>query len=345
MSSVTGEKPALPTSPPIIVYHADCIDGAASAWIIAKALGGEDAAAKDVAIFIPYRHNDSKTGEEAVRAALHTDGAVYFADLTPEKPFLDELLASGKDVHVLDHHTSAAETLGGRKGANLHTCFDPAAPSAAKMIWTHFFPAEKPPAVIGLIDLMDGAASGLSTPEEFAAAALIDAQNIHTHEDAFAALRGLAKLNFNDMAKKGERIDAKHTRLIDQLFEKAAAVHLQILPGGKSFDVPIVNGNLKNYGRRISARLVELGRANGAPAAFMWSLQKNGAVSLYIRTDGDTDANEIAKHLCKTTGATGGGHKDAAAVHFASILDFARHMPMKALKQPPKVRREPPSPS
>ncbi len=335
----------MPTSPPIIVYHADCIDGAASAWIIAKALGVEDAVAKDAAVFIPYRHNDGQTGEDAVRAALKTGSDVYFADVTPEKPFLDELLKSGKEVHVLDHHTSAAETLDGRTEANLHTRFNPAAPSAAKMIWSHFFPSQEPPAVIELIDLMDGAANGLSTPEEFAAAALVDAQNIRTHQDAFAALRGLAKLEFNDMAQKGGSINAKHTQLIDRLFEKASAVHLQLLPGGKAFDVPIVNGNLKQYGRRISARLVDLGKDNGAPAAFMWSLQKNGAVSLYIRTDGTTDASEIAKHLCKTTGATGGGHKDAAAVHFASILDFARHVPMKALKQARQTRREPPSPS
>ncbi|MBU6475323.1 MAG: hypothetical protein KGQ70_05105 [Alphaproteobacteria bacterium] len=198
------------TPPVIIVYHADCIDGAAAAWIIAKSRGAESTAA-----FIPYDHADAAAGEGALRAALASGGTVYFADITPEKNFLDGLLAGGHEVHVLDHQKSAAQTLDGRKAPGLHVVFDPAAPSAAKMIWSYFFPAENPPAVVALIDLMDGAAQGLKTPEDFAAAALVDAQNIRTPDGALAALRGLAKLSFNDMAEKGAPLAAGQDAHID----------------------------------------------------------------------------------------------------------------------------------
>ncbi len=339
------DKPAVQKNPPvIIVYHENCIDGAASAWIIAKAAGIEDGARKNNALFIPYDHADPAAGEDKIRAALSSGGDIYFADITPEKDFLDALLAAGNDIHILDHHKSAAETLKDKNAPRLHLVFDPAAPSAAGMIWAHFFPSQTPPAVVALIDLMDGAANGLKTPEDFAAAALVDSKSIRTPESALETLRGLAMLSFNDMAKKGLPIAAAEDARIDELFENAAVARIRLLPDTDAVDVPVVNGHLKGYGRAISARLVELGAACGANAAFMWWLEKNGAVTMSIRTGGDPDASAIARHICKTTGATGGGHDGAAAVHFASLADFAKHVKITRPAAARKIRREPPSP-
>ncbi len=317
------------SSPLIVVYHADCIDGAASAWTIAKALDDKNIS------YIPYDHADRAASEDKIRAALAPGAEVYFADITPEKHFLNELLTSAQTVHILDHHKSAAEMLNGHHALNLKTHIDPEAPSAAKMIWRYFFPAEKAPAVIDLISLMDGSGSGLKTPQDFAAAALVDSKDIDTTERAFKTLRGLAKLSFNEMAKKGRPIAAEQEARIDRFLKNTSSVEVQILPDTKPVSVPIVNGDVRFFGRQISERLVDLGKKAGVNVAFIWTIQKTGTVSLSIRTDGEPDASKIAQHLCKTMGATGGGHKDAAAVHFSSLFEFARRMPIQLAKTKP----------
>jgi hypothetical protein len=322
----------------VVVYHADCIDGAASAWIIDKAKGGKDIT------YIPYDHADHAASENKIRAALQPDTEIYFADLTPKKHFLNELIIAGRNIHILDHHKSAAEMLKDYRAPNLNIHVDAAAASAAGMIWQHFFAAEKAPDVIGLISLMDGSGAGLKTAQDFAAAALVDSKDIGTTERAFDTLRGLAKASFNEMAKKGSGLVADQTAEIDKLLENAPFVQIQILPDTKPVNVPIVNGDVRNFGRQISERLVDLGKKAGANVAFIWSLQKTGAVSLSIRTDGNPDASKIAAHLCKITGATGGGHQDAAAVHFLSLSEFTKHMQIKTTKSfenkqnpPPKI--------
>jgi len=327
--------------PPVIVYHADCIDGAAAAWVIGKAI----AAARRNATFIPYDHADHAGSEARIRAALKTGDTVYFADIAPEGDFLDALLAAGNDVRIFDHHKSAAPNIESRAAANLCICFDPAAPSAAGLVWRHFYPEKKPPDVIGLIDLMDGAASGLKTQKDFNAAALVDAQDIRTPQRARETMRKLAKLKFNAMAKKGAPIAADQNNRINKLLAHVPTVRIQLLPDTPARAIPIVNGDIRHYGRTISERLVNCGKKNGAPAAFMWALQKNGTVSLNIRTDGTPDASEIAKHLSKIApDLTGGGHKDAAVVHFPSLEDFARLMPTQPAPAT-KIRPKPPSPS
>ena len=333
------------TKPLVIVYHADCIDGAASAWIIAKAHGLEDADSQKKVTYVPYSHAAPTEAADKIRQAVATGSEIYFADITPEKHLLNELISSGQHIHLLDHHMSAAAELADYKGTpQLEIHIDPDAPSASKMIWSLLFPKEKAPAVIDLINLMDGGANGLRTPHDFAAAALVDSKNIHTPEHALHTLRGLAKLSFNDMAKKGKNIAADQEDKIDRLLANAPTVQVQLLPEAKHVNVPIINGDIRLFGRQISERLVELGKKSGANVAFIWSQQKTGAVSMSIRTDGDPDASKIAKHLCKTMGVTGGGHKDAAAVHFHSLFEFARQMPMQAAKPAP-IRPEPPSPA
>lgn len=312
----------------IIAYHADCIDGAATAWTIGLAQTAH-------VTYIPYDHGDPQGSAERLRAALADDTAVCFADVTPEKEFLAALLAAGKKVEILDHHESAAAMLKNITHENLAVHLDPAAPSAAKMTWQHFFPDKKPPAVIDLIDRMDGSGAGLKTAEDFAAAAYVDTKNIHKPERALKTLRGLATLSFNEMAKRGAPLTARQNAQITHLLNHPATVRLQLLPGATPVDVPIVKADIRHYGRPISSRLTALGARSGAGVVLAWFVQKTGAVSVSIRTNGQPDASRIAAHLRAAMPVTGGGHKDAAAVHFASVAEFTRYMPIKPGPKPP----------
>jgi hypothetical protein len=336
MASKTGK-------PLIIVHHAKCIDGAACAWCVAKAHGvdtPEGRKGRDVT-FIAYAHHERKEAEEQIRAALKTGALLYFVDVAPSREFLDELMTPGKDgqakvesISVMDHHETETRALknyfpptveGSQPGLNI--VLDPNVHSAARMVWSEMLPDEKAPPVLDVINMMDGDAKGLTTPDAFAAAAYIDMQDIGTTAKAFDTLRGLASQTFNEMAADGRHLATDQKSRIDKMMENAAVMELQILPGQPPQKVAIVNADVKQYGRQISEVLTAAGQEAGSGVALAWYAQKNGAVTMSIRTNGDPDASLICEHLRNTMGCTGGGHDGAGAVHFKSIFEFARHMP------------------
>lgn len=353
--------------PLVIVYHDDCVDGAACAWAVAKAHGA-DKGKHDNVTYIPYAHHDKGKAEDKIRAALQEDATLYFVDVAPTKEFLDEMMTPGKDgkakvrqVNVMDHHESQTRALEGYAPPDveggqpaLELLIDPNLHSAAKMVWQELLPDEPPPPVLDVINLMDGDAKGLKTPQDFAAAALIDTKDISTPERAFETLRGLAKETFNEMAMAGRPLVEDQQAKIDWLLKNAQTIEMQILPDQPPVKVAIVNADVKQFGRQISARLVEEGQKAGSGVAFAWHMQKNGAVTMSIRTDGEPDASKIADYLRDTMGVTGGGHDGAGAVHFASLFHFAAEMPFRnakplhkhaiipPAKQPPRHENRPP---
>jgi hypothetical protein len=102
--ALPGEKPL------IIAYHAECIDGCACAWAVAKAFRVDRGQHDDVT-YVPYAHHAVAESEDKIRAALKPDAVLYFVDAAPTKKFLDELMTPGAEgkpkaatITVLDHH-------------------------------------------------------------------------------------------------------------------------------------------------------------------------------------------------------------------------------------------------
>lgn len=341
--------------PLVIVYHADCIDGAACAWAVAKAHGADKPDNPDVT-YIPYANHTPGDAEKKIYAALRQEAEVYFVDVVPPRPFLDELMTPQPDgspkaaaIHIMDHHRTAASILEDYKAPDatgvqpqLDILIDPARGSAARMVWEKLLPAEPVPPVLNVIDKMDGDARGLHTPKDFAAAAVIDKQDISTPERALRTLKGLARLTFNDMAADGRRIVEDQAAKIDKALENASIIDMQIAPGQPPVPVAIVNMDVKQFGRQVSERLIAAGKKAGSGVALAWHVQQNGAVSMSIRTDGDPDASKIADHLKETMGITGGGHEGASAVHFASLFHFAHCVPLDGKPLNAKPLRFPP---
>lgn len=336
--------------PLVIVYHADCVDGAACAWGVAKAHGVDKEPEKQKNVtYIPYGHHNQQSAEDQIRAALKEEATLYFVDVAPKKPFLDELMtpdangrAKARLISVIDHHESEIKDLAGysppdvagpQPGLAIH--LDPHARSAAKLVWEDLNPGVRMPEVLEVIDRMDGAATGLVTPSDFAAAAYVDAQDIKTPTSAFDTLRGLALSTFNQISAAGRDTLLDQKLKIEKAMENLSIIKLQLLPNQLDVPVAIVNADVKQLGRAISQRLVDEGNKAGSGVAMAWYMQKNGAVTMSIRTDGNPDASKIAEHLRITMGVTGGGHDKAAAVHFKSLFEFARNMPF-IYAQPPK---------
>lgn len=307
----------------IVVHHGDCIDGLSSAWVFARKHG--DAGI----VYIPYIHHRRGESEAKIVSSLARGDTLYFVDVAPERDFLDSLMQSGTadSIHVIDHHKTAADMLAGYAApagskARLTLTLDPARPACAGMVWEHVMGdrASAPP-FFDVLDKMDRG-DGLVSDADFAAAALVDSYG--TGEMEVCAL--LAALRLDDMVAQGAILLAEQKSNLQSM--EAAVMRTQV-PGAGDTGFPIVNASVRNFGRAIDPWLRGLARQAGAPAAFAWHVQGNGAVSMSIRTQEGADASVIARNLCaQVPGVTGGGHPSAAAVQFPSLRVFLDALPL-----------------
>lgn len=319
---------ALAPKPLLVVYHADCLDGAVSAWALAQSQG-IDSYGDPRATYVPYSHHNTAISEDAVRRAVETGMEIYFVDVSPSRKLLDDLMQPGEAlrVHILDHHKTAAERLKDHPASErLFIHIEPAMPSAGAMIWRHLMPEKPLPDVFAMIDKMDGSARGLKTPDDFAAAAMIDARHIRSIEDAFNGMEALIGKTRADMVAEGRHLAEQEDARIDRLFDRAGMATVPMPDGAPSLRVPIVHADISQYGRRISSRLAALGRESGCGFALCWAERPGGRISVSLRSDGNPDVCRIAEHIAATLDLDGGGHADAAAVHFDSYADFAEKM-------------------
>ena len=320
----------------IVVYHANCIDGLASAWAFDLKHGLDD----NIHIsYIPYGHHNIPDAECNIRAELSEGAEVYFADVAPTKDFLDELLGPSKPrpslVRIIDHHKSAFELLKDYKapaGApEFHLFIDPVAPAASAIVWGTLMPEAEPPVFLSMIEKMD-LSRDLKDEADLEAAALIDSKSIATVGEAFNSFWMLSSLALKDMRTSGRNIlsDQKNriNKLTDNIMYTRIATRDMTLGDAGVIWVPTINADVQNFGRQISDYLREQGEKTGFGMAFAWYVQSNGSVTMSIRSDGEPDARIIAQYLCAHQGVKGGGHRTSAAVHFSSLHQFANIIPL-----------------
>ena len=110
---------------PLVVYHADCIDGftaAYAAWVRLR----------DQAEYVPAHYGDKPVEE--------VDGReVYLLDFSYPRAVIEELRRRAARVMVIDHHQTAAANLEG-----LEDCIFDQEHSGAYLAWRYFHP-ERPP--------------------------------------------------------------------------------------------------------------------------------------------------------------------------------------------------------
>ncbi len=128
----------------IIIYHADCIDGTTAAAIALRKFPD--------AHFFPLSHSHT---DEAVKSILDVahDATIFILDCAL---IVDELLAAGHSVTVLDHHETAREEMQKRAASEsrLTYIFD-IEKSGASLAWTYFFPAEQMPRMVQYVEDAD----------------------------------------------------------------------------------------------------------------------------------------------------------------------------------------------
>lgn len=334
----------------IIVYHENCVDGVASAWVLQKKWAEEEGVTIS---YVPYAHNDAEQSDKNILALMQPHSEVYFADVAPTKEFLDDLLlpndqgqAKAAAIHVLDHHKTAATTLANYKPPVTPGFTPPPtkievdqnAPSACTMIWKKVFPNQPLPDFLSVIDKMDRG-DGLVKTEDFSAAALVDSKDISSIKEAFNSCSVLSRLSYNEMAAEGSSILADQLVRIGRLDESLMHASLQIAPGTPPVSVPIINADIREFGRSIKDYLDDLAKKSEAKIVLIWYVAKNGSVTMSIRSNGTPDSSLVAEHFCETMDIVGGGHKNSAAVHFESLEDFCKHVKLQPADTTPAPQK------
>lgn len=273
------------TSKPLIIYHANCADGFTAAWVAARALG-------DVQL-CPAQYGDSPPVEEA------RGRDVYVLDFSYDLEGTHALADRARSIHVLDHHKSAAKSLGLQQHeappywttlrlSNGEAYFDMSR-SGARIAWDWFHPGEDPPALVRYVEDRDLWRWKLPGSDVVNAAVLSFIHTLPTWD----VLADRLEQELEQVALEGAAI----LRYQEQLIERIAAnAHTVVIDG---HEVPAVNSPVlqSELGHRL---------AQGHDfAAVYFDTADKGVVSLRSRESG-YDVSEIAQRQ------GGGGHPGAA---------------------------------
>ncbi len=278
---------------PLIIYHANCLDGfgaAHAAFLHFRQAGGAE--------FLAASH-----GEEA------PDGRgreLYLVDFSYKREVVKQLCAQAEHVTILDHHISAAEDLRGLESEcdNLSMHFD-MDKSGAVITWEHFHP-EPVPRLLEYVQDRDLWRFELHDSAEVTAALMSYPFDFEFWEDLINSSESLELL-----AAEGRAINRYRRQMIETHKRKAA---LGELAGHR---VPIVN-----CPSAITSELLgEL--AENYPFAAGYSDQGDRRNWSLRSREGGADVAKVA------TDFGGGGHRRAAG--FSVPLEHAPLFPATLL--------------
>ena len=127
-----------PSLPPLVIYHANCLDGFGAAYAAHLHFKSKGLACD----FHAARHGDPPP-------ACCRDREVYIVDFSYKRPILKELCEQVTNMVILDHHVSAQRELEGlqHEYANLEIHFDMNR-SGAVLSWEYFHPDTPTPQLL-----------------------------------------------------------------------------------------------------------------------------------------------------------------------------------------------------
>jgi len=195
----------------ICIYHGNCADGFASAWVVRKAIG-------ESVEFHAGVYQDPPPDVTGKRVLL--------VDFSYKRPIVEQMLEkTNGNVTILDHHKTAIEDLA---GLPLHGTMN-VDRSGAMLTWEYFFPGEAPPPLLLHIEDRDLWRFALARTREIQA-------NVFSYPYDFQVWDELMAADVEDLAREGAAIERKHFKDIDELL---GVVTRRMVIGG--YNVPVAN--------------------------------------------------------------------------------------------------------
>ncbi|MBT8118854.1 MAG: phosphohydrolase [Gammaproteobacteria bacterium] len=263
----------------LCIYHGNCIDGFAAAWVVRHSLGEE------VEFYEGIHQNPPPDVDNR---------DVILVDFSYKRTVLEKMARAASSITILDHHISAAEDLAElmAQGA-IDGVFDMYR-SGAMITWQWFNPGQPAPGLIEHIQDRDLWTFKLDGSREITSAISSYALDFEVWDKLMtASSEELAKLKI-----EGEAIERKLQKDIKQLI--ASGVRRMTIAG---YDVPVLNVS--------SAYVSDAGHlmSVGEPfAACYWDHSDGRSFSL--RSNGLDNSSINVAEVAKLYG--GGGHKNAA---------------------------------
>ena len=264
----------------ICIYHANCMDGFSSAWVVRKVFGKE-------VTFIEGHHVENKEAPDV------TGCDVYIVDFSYNREIMKEIISTAKSTTVLDHHLSAERNLDGLdKWASDHgyiynVTFD-MNHSGAILTWNHFFPNDTPPDLLLHVEDRDLWKFKLANTREIAAA-------VFSYEYSFEIYDKLMTMDLSNLISDGMAIDRKHFKDINEMLPELTR---KMIIGG----VEVKVANVLYFQASDVGQMLATGEPFGACYYDTATERKFG---LRSAEDG-VDVSKIAEKY------KGGGHKHAA---------------------------------
>jgi oligoribonuclease NrnB/cAMP/cGMP phosphodiesterase (DHH superfamily) len=272
---------------PLVLYHANCMDGFCSAWVAHRKFGGG-------ADYLPVQY-----GQEPPDVSGR---AVYVIDFSYKRPVMRQILSLAHKVVVLDHHKTAETELAGivdefvqrpdlianPPGSELPVIHFDMGKSGGRLAWEYFFPGESAPWLVDYTEDRDLWRWKLPVSQEINAA-------LASLPRDFVAWDLLHAADRRDLlAVEGAAILRYQRQIVDSICQAARETEID---GHK---VKAVNTSV--LFSEVAGKLAE-----GNPFGAAWFVRSDGKKQWSLRSrDGGVDVSEVAKRR------GGGGHRNAA---------------------------------
>lgn len=257
----------------LCIYHGNCADGFASAYIIWKKLGGDNVD------FYPGVYQSAPPDTEKRN--------VIMVDFSYKRDIIIKMAKSAKKVIILDHHKTAEQELIDLP-SNVSTVFDMER-SGAMITWDYFHQKEDPPQLLLHIQDRDLWRFDLDGTREIQACLFSYRYDFDIWDNLFN------KTEINEMIKDGKAIERKHFKDIIELVKVTTR---NMLIGGHVVPIANLPYTMASDAGHILADTKSF-------AGCYWDTREGRVFSLRSKIGG-VDVSEIAKMY------GGGGHVNAS---------------------------------
>ena len=270
----------------VVIYHGDCPDGFGGAWAAWKKFG-------DNADYFAILHDDEPLADLK-------DKDIYFIDIVYKKPGLVELKKINKKIVIIDHHHKTSELLDLADDSlftNEH--------SGAVLSWQYFHSDKTTPRLLSYLEERD--LWRWVTDESRAILAYVGTfgYDFEVWDDIVNKLESdvVAREEFK---KNGQLLLSQWFSICDDLLK-----HDSFLAEFEGHTVHVINAP-SMFADDLGNRLIK----KSLSVALIWHQNKEGVVSVSLRSDESVDVSELArKH-------GGGGHKRSSAFRILAGQPF-----------------------
>lgn len=268
---------------PIVIYHKNCADGFAAAWVFHRYFDA------------PIDFHPGVYGEDPPDV---TDRTVFLVDFSYPVEVVEEMARTAGRVVLIDHHVTAINALKPLLDAGIIEGHISTEHSGAMLAWTYLHGEYKPPPVL-LRHIEDRDLWRFAMQDTRAIQSAV-----FSYPYDFAVWDDLMSRDIESLVAEGKAIDRKHLKDINELLPETK--HRRVIGG---YNVPAAN--LPYIHASDAAHAMAKGEFF---AACYFDTPTHRVFSL--RSDGVVDVSQVAKQY------GGGGHKNASGfrVPFGHVL-------------------------